>query len=122
MHLFWYSWAWLGFFQLALLALPFDVVLRIARRPVGSRRPFRAVTIVRTTRAAARAFPWPVECLPQSLCNLAMLRRGGLFTEMRIGISTEPFRAHAWVVHEGRPVEEPDLSMYQVHFRSEGMS
>jgi hypothetical protein len=57
--------------------------------------------------AKAAAFhPGRAECLEQSLVLWLFLRRRGVAAELRLGVQTRPFMAHAWVEHESRPVNE----------------
>jgi hypothetical protein len=35
-----------------------------------------------------------------------LLRRHGVAAELRFGVRTMPFAAHAWVLHRGVPVNE----------------
>lgn len=62
-------------------------------------------TAHRVMRAAA-FFPGRAECLEQSLTLYVLLRRRGLPVELRLGVQSFPFSAHAWVEYNGRPVNE----------------
>ena len=57
---------------------------------------------------ATRYLPGETKCLPRSIALLALLRRGGIECELRIGIGkTDPaLEAHAWVEINGVPVNE----------------
>jgi transglutaminase-like putative cysteine protease len=55
----------------------------------------------------------PDDCLPRSFALAFFLRSAGLPAQHRIGVGRYPFRAHAWVQIEGRPVGEPcDVSAF----------
>jgi hypothetical protein len=45
-------------------------------------------------------------CLEQSLCVLWILRSLGADARLRLGVVPFPLRAHAWVEHDGVPVNE----------------
>jgi len=65
--------------------------------------------VERSARRVAKAaafHPGRAECLEQSLVLWLLLRRRGVAAELRIGVQTRPFMAHAWVEHEARPVNE----------------
>ncbi|MFI0356936.1 lasso peptide biosynthesis B2 protein [Actinomadura sp. 9N407] len=47
-------------------------------------------------------------CLQRSLATVLLCRLGGTWPDWCTGVLTEPFRAHAWVEAEGRPVGEGD--------------
>ncbi len=105
---------------LALIALSLRVqglrrTLQVARK-CGARRwrsfevfPHDLVQrcVERVARAAA-FFPGRAECLEQSLALLVLLRRRGLPAQLRVGVRSLPFAAHAWVELAGRPVNEPE--------------
>jgi Transglutaminase-like superfamily len=57
--------------------------------------------------AAARS-PFPVTCLSRSMLLDWLLRRRGIASELCIGvqITNGVFAAHAWVQHEGIPVND----------------
>jgi Transglutaminase-like superfamily len=56
--------------------------------------------------AAAVFCPGRVECLEQSMVLYYLLRRHGVSAELRFGVRTMPFAAHAWVVHRGVAVNQ----------------
>jgi hypothetical protein len=65
--------------------------------------------VERSARRVAKAaafHPGRAECLEQSLVLWLFLRRRGIPAELRIGVQTRPFMAHAWVEYESRPVNE----------------
>lgn len=47
-------------------------------------------------------------CLDRSIAIALICRMHGEWPEWYSGIATEPFRAHAWVSVDGRPVGEPE--------------
>jgi hypothetical protein len=60
----------------------------------------------RAVITAAVFYPRRAMCLEQSLALFALLRRRGIDAEIRFGIQTLPFSAHAWVEVDGAPVNE----------------
>ncbi|MFI1969677.1 hypothetical protein BLA24_15625 [Streptomyces cinnamoneus] len=46
-------------------------------------------------------------CLPRSIATALLCRVHGSWPTWHAGVRTLPFRAHAWVEAEGRPVDEP---------------
>lgn len=86
------------------------VWVRRVARPVGAavtESPADAVESAAQCVAKAAAFhPGRAECLEQSLALWLLLRRRDIEAELRIGVQTRPFMAHAWVEHGGRPVNE----------------
>lgn len=108
----------------ALIALP---VVSLGVRGLGYRRVRRllAALTARTpepppdagpqaerlavlVRSAARRGPHRAKCLAESLVLWGLLRRRGIESEIRIGVKKErrEFAAHAWVEHEGRPLND----------------
>jgi hypothetical protein len=57
---------------------------------------------------AAAFYPGRAQCLEQSLALFLLLRRRAMPVELRIGVQPFPFTAHAWVEHNGRPVNEQE--------------
>lgn len=55
---------------------------------------------------AAAFFPGRAVCLEQSLALYLLLRRRGVSAELKLGVQTYPFYAHAWVELDGEPVNE----------------
>ncbi|WP_326686306.1 lasso peptide biosynthesis B2 protein [Streptomyces sp. NBC_01795] len=47
-------------------------------------------------------------CLQRAVATALLCRMHGTWPEWCTGVRTEPFRAHAWVEAEGRPVGEGD--------------
>ncbi|MFI0264399.1 lasso peptide biosynthesis B2 protein [Streptomyces sp. NPDC017056] len=53
-------------------------------------------------------------CLQRSVATALLCRARGGWPQWCTGVRTEPFRAHAWVAVDGRPVGEPDdTRLYQ---------
>jgi hypothetical protein len=75
-------------------------------------RPTSRAWFTRAARKIAFAtslVPWRAECLEKSLALLFVAQRAGNGASLRIGVIPEPFEAHAWVEHEGQPVnDEPE--------------
>lgn len=67
--------------------------------------PLRAKLAMKT-RWAAAWLPLRVACLEQSLTILAILKRAGVDSSLRLGVHPYPFSAHAWVESGGEPVNE----------------
>jgi len=73
------------------------------------RSPHRLATpahIARQVADVAAFFPGRIVCLDQSLVLWFLLRRRHLVPNLRIGIRTLPFGAHAWVDLAGFPINE----------------
>jgi hypothetical protein len=100
--------------DLALKTLGLRRVARVTRwvaRPASQspENPRRLVSeTARQVATAAAFYPGRAQCLEQSLTLFLLLRRRGVPVELRIGIQPFPFMAHAWVEHDGRPVNEPE--------------
>lgn len=98
--------------NLSLKTLGLRRSVRLARRLV-KRAPGGAdadrgqvMEVARRVATAAAFYPGRAQCLEQSLALFLLLRRRGIGAELRIGVQPFPFTAHAWVEHEGRPVNE----------------
>jgi hypothetical protein len=113
--------------SLALLALV-DVSLRLfgmrrtlrwvrggqqsaVEAPVSQQMIARAVRQVAT---AAAFYPRRALCLEQSLVLYRMLRRQGAAVRLRVGVQPFPFTAHAWVEHDGHPINEHEDFVLQL--------
>lgn len=55
---------------------------------------------------AAALIPARMLCLERSLVLHHLLRRKGVPAGLRMGVRAFPFEAHAWVEHDGAPVNE----------------
>lgn len=51
--------------------------------------------------------PYDSRCLFRSLTLSALLQRRGIPATLVIAVRPQPFEAHAWVEHEGRPLLDP---------------
>jgi transglutaminase-like putative cysteine protease len=85
--------------------------VRAARRRVPCAPDITAepAIIDETARRVALAgafYPARALCLEQSLALCALLRARGVAAELRIGVQSRPFQAHAWVEAGGRVVNE----------------
>jgi len=83
---------------------------RLAPRP-DQHRPAEEGAAERTARAVATAagcFPLPASCLPRSIALWWLLRRQGINSRLRLGVRKAggSLLAHAWVEHQGRPLNE----------------
>lgn len=86
--------------------------LKLANRLARSspRRTTPDGTVMRATRAvtmAAAFYPRRALCLEQSLVLYVLLRRRGIPADLKVGVQTLPFAAHAWVEVDGIAVNEP---------------
>jgi Transglutaminase-like superfamily len=82
-----------------------------AEAAVSQQAIARAVRVVAT---AAAFYPRRALCLEQSLVLYRMLRRQGAAVRLRVGVQPFPFTAHAWVEHDGRPINEHEDFVMQL--------
>ncbi|MEU6034378.1 lasso peptide biosynthesis B2 protein [Actinomadura sp. NPDC047616] len=77
-------------------------VLRRGARPATAARALaaRQAVVSVSVQCAGQG------CLQRSLATALLCRFGGTWPDWCTGVRTEPFRAHAWVEAEGRPVGE----------------
>lgn len=84
--------------------------LRAAQAPCApvTHQDAAAITDVTASRVATAGAFYPARalCLEQSLALCSLLRRQGVAAELRIGVQSLPFQAHAWVEVDGRPLNE----------------
>ncbi|KOT90760.1 hypothetical protein ADK86_25255 [Streptomyces sp. NRRL F-5755] len=73
---------------------------RPATEPQAARARHAVVTV--SVRCAGNG------CLQRSVATVLLCRLRGRWPQWCTGVRTEPFRAHAWVAVDGRPVGEPD--------------
>lgn len=83
-----------------------EVRVQLRNEDLDWAKHWRAAQIVRAVQRGAWLAP-EASCLVQAIATEALLRRAGLEPEIRVGV--EPagagrFRAHAWVMLDGRPV------------------
>ncbi|MEU3352832.1 lasso peptide biosynthesis B2 protein [Streptomyces sp. NPDC037389] len=81
-------------------------VLSLARRGAAPATGEQALTarravVAMSARCAGEA------CLQRSVATALLCRTRGTWPDWCTGVRTAPFRAHAWVEAEGRPVGEP---------------
>jgi hypothetical protein len=57
--------------------------------------------------------PHDPRCLTTSLVLTALLARRGIPAKLVIGVRADPFAAHAWVEHRGRPLIPPATAPFQ---------
>jgi hypothetical protein len=57
--------------------------------------------------------PQDPRCLTKSLVLSALLARRGIAATLVIGVRPEPFAAHAWVEHDGRPLLPPATAAFE---------
>ncbi len=70
----------------------------------------RARFVARIVSIAAKRGPVRTSCLRSSLLLWGLLRREGIEATLKIGVAREAdgLRAHAWVEHHGRPLNDTD--------------
>jgi Transglutaminase-like superfamily len=66
-----------------------------------------ALRLGRIVERALDHLPGDTRCLTRSLVLVHLLARRGIPAKLVIGVEAAPFRAHAWVEHEGEPVLDP---------------
>jgi hypothetical protein len=59
------------------------------------------------------ALPRDPRCLTTSLVLSALLARRGIPATVVIGVRLDPFAAHAWVEHSGRPLLPPATAPFE---------
>ncbi|MGP3948710.1 lasso peptide biosynthesis B2 protein [Streptomyces sp. 7N604] len=88
-------------------------VLRTASR--GSRPATAAQTLdARSSVVSVSAWCAGQGCLERSIATVLLSRLHGVWPDWCTGVRTQPFRAHAWVEAEGKPVGEPgDIALFR---------
>ena len=76
----------------------------LARRLARTDRRGTPDEVAHAVAVAAAFFPGRAICLEQSVACYVLLRRYGHPADLRVGVQPYPFRAHAWVDVDGRPV------------------
>lgn len=118
----WQDWRLL--FEAGCLAIFIEIALRmlsfndlLARLEVVDSRISTAPASLRPAcdRAVDRTYrylPLARTCLKESLVLLRLLRRRGVSAHLRLGVRKEGARlvAHAWIEHDGAPLERTDES------------
>jgi hypothetical protein len=98
--------------KICLVVLGFPRTMRLIERLVAGcgasvePGPEWIERVARGVVTAAVFCPGRVECLEQSMALYYLLRRHGVAADLRFGVRTMPFAAHAWVMHGGVPVNE----------------
>jgi hypothetical protein len=59
------------------------------------------------------ALPRDPRCLQRSLVLSELLARRGISATLVIGVRPDPFAAHAWVEHDGRPLLAPATAPFE---------
>jgi hypothetical protein len=61
-------------------------------------------------------YPKPVLCLQRSVATALLLRLNGIDARLLIGVRMTPFKSHAWVEVDGRPINDKPYmrEIYQV--------
>ncbi|MFD6329567.1 lasso peptide biosynthesis B2 protein [Streptomyces niveus] len=97
--------------SLCLLRLPFGVTVRTVAaltsrcpRPATHAQAEQALAAV---RRVSRRYPGRVACLELSLAATVRLALAGLGAQWCLGSADDPYRFHAWIEAEGRPVTSP---------------
>lgn len=69
-----------------------------------------AIKTDRMVKAAAARLPVPSACLSRSMVLRTLLRAQGVESELRIGVrrGLRDLQAHAWVEHDGRPLNDAE--------------
>jgi len=100
-------WIALRAFGLLRLQAWFDRLSPGGRQPRLDVPPARIGTLV---NVAGRYVPGLNTCLSRSLLLRWLLRRRGIRCELRIGVRLHQgeFQAHAWVEHQGKPINDAD--------------
>jgi hypothetical protein len=81
-------------------------LLRVACRGAAPATPEQALA-ARQAVVAVSARCAGEGCLPRSLATTLLCRARGVWPTWCSGVRTDPFRAHAWVEVNGRPIGEP---------------
>lgn len=119
-----HAWLLVPVALLALRMCPFNQLLQwIERRPgnppTNASDLAKLRDIGRLVNAATARSPWTCTCLPRSLILHHLLRRRGLKSDLKIGVSRADgqFVAHAWVECLGVPLnDQPDIAAHYMHF------
>jgi hypothetical protein len=112
--------AFLALARLAVIALPFRLLaprlgLRRGETPASVTLHPAARRVGWAVGAVARRTPWRSECLEQAMAAKAMLRIRGIESTLYLGVTREPFAAHAWLrVGDLHVTGGRDVSRYAV--------
>ncbi|SRR6266496_1549862 len=109
MLLFWKALIGLFVFDAALLGRRFVRLHCIVKAwPVAPKNP-QHETVERVCEAVNYALIWypkTVLCLQRATITACLLRGQGVHAQMALGAQKSPFKAHAWVEVDGRPINE----------------
>nr|WP_237109787.1 lasso peptide biosynthesis B2 protein [Nonomuraea sp. MG754425] len=83
-------------------------------RAGASRR--RGLAVVAAVDRAARLCPWRAACLEQSLAAVFVAALARRRLTWCLGVRTDPYRFHAWVEADGRPVAK-EVRWNQAYYR-----
>jgi transglutaminase-like putative cysteine protease len=102
---------------LARRSLP-DIVaaMRLSAAPARNRDDDFYATGLQLGAAVTRllgALPRDPRCLQKSLVLTELLARRSIPATLVIGVRLDPFAAHAWVEHEGRPLLPPGAGHFE---------
>lgn len=75
--------------------------------PVGAGAYAAGIRLGAAVRRVLGILSRDPQCLTSSLVLTALLARRGIAAKLVIGVRPEPFAAHAWVEHGGRPLLPP---------------
>lgn len=90
----------------------FMTLISRGARPATHEQASRARAAVTSTSVVCAA---PEGCLPRSIATALSLRLRGVFPTWAVGVRVmPPFGAHAWVMVDGRDVDEPHPQGYYV--------
>ena len=95
----------LGFVRAGLWLLPFGLLLRLVRRPLGKTSEVEVSRLTKTLTAVSRYVP-RATCLTQALAGQRLLAAHGYSSRLQMGVCKDGVRlsAHAWLEHGGSVV------------------
>jgi hypothetical protein len=102
------------------------LVERARHQPVREPSPadgaLVAATLAEVRSATRYYFRRREDCLPKAMALFTLLRRRGVAAELCIGVRKYPFGAHAWVEHQGRPLDQAavEIAEFTVLSRAAG--
>jgi hypothetical protein len=106
------------FFRALFMLVAYDVlstfsafgkIHKMVKRWTVARRPPDADAVNRVSTAVNYAciwYPKQVLCLQCAFVTTYLLRKKGILARMVLGAQKLPFKAHAWVEVDGRPINE----------------
>jgi hypothetical protein len=81
--------------------------LRPPKRATVPDEPGQALALCRSVLRALPIRPDDERCLIRSLVLSGLLSKRGIPSSIVIAVRSEPFKAHAWVEYDGRPLLPP---------------